>query len=255
MKRILLTMALLGLLMGCSDKASGPTGFELNGLGTGMEEAMTAQAITDNPKAAIRLCGMESYNKFEKLCDKRDSQTYAYKKIAGMKWMTENLAFATEHGSWCYDCDNLGRLYDWGAAMSACPQDWHLPSDSEWIALEIALGMDNVEAKLFASRGEGLGTMLKSTSGWTSGGEGTNSIGFDAKPGGFYAEIWPGFGYQGDEATFWTSTLIAGGNGGEPFLSGEYPIYRSLYSWQTTIDRYTWYGDWGRSVRCVKDDD
>ncbi|MDD4178128.1 MAG: FISUMP domain-containing protein, partial [Bacteroidales bacterium] len=33
-----------------------------------------------------------------------------------------------------------GVLYNWPAALTACPQGWHLPSDNEWTILTDYLG-------------------------------------------------------------------------------------------------------------------
>ena len=54
-------------------------------------------------------------------------------------WMAENMNYEME-GSWCYNdlesnCAQYGRLYNWNAAMKACPEGWHLPSKDEIDAL------------------------------------------------------------------------------------------------------------------------
>ena len=48
---------------------------------------------------------------------------------------------------WSYS--QYGRLYSWAAVnddRGLCPTGWHVPSDSEWMDLEMALGMDAAEA-------------------------------------------------------------------------------------------------------------
>ena len=56
-----------------------------------------------------------------------------------MTWMSQNLNHNVS-GSKCYsdpihDCNEHGRLYQWEAAKSVCPDGWHLPSDDEWYLL------------------------------------------------------------------------------------------------------------------------
>ena len=76
--------------------------------------------------------------------DARDGSTYPWIRIESQIWMAENLRFATEEGSWCYEdlAENrtkFGRLYDWPAAMIACPAGWHLPTSGKWDVLEANL--------------------------------------------------------------------------------------------------------------------
>jgi hypothetical protein len=74
----------------------------------------------------------------DKIKDARDGKIYQIAKFNGKIWMAENLNFAAE-GSLCYEnnsenCEEYGRLYTWGQAMSSCPKGWHLPSETEWNA-------------------------------------------------------------------------------------------------------------------------
>jgi uncharacterized protein (TIGR02145 family) len=69
-----------------------------------------------------------------------------------------------------------GRLYNWYAindSQNVCPVGWHVPTDTEWTVLTDFLGGANVA-----------GGILKNTTGWYSGGNGTNTSGFSALPGG-----------------------------------------------------------------------
>lgn len=112
--------------------------------------------------------------------DSRDGKTYKTVKIGKQIWMAENFAFKAGIG--CFEYDNkvitgakYGYLYDWDTAKRICPIGWHLPSDKEWNILINILG-------------DKPGKKMKSIVGWATikgkNGNGTNSSGFNALPGG-----------------------------------------------------------------------
>ncbi len=179
--------------------------------------------------------------------DTRDNQEYTTVKIGNDWWISENLAYPTNKGSWCYNqlpanCITYGRLYDWETARDACMTGWHLATEGEWQALESSLGMTAGELDLPNWRVSGsVGEKLKSTSGWNNSGNGTNDSGFNALPGG----IRDGDGtynYAGSSARFWTGTLTTGTDPWVRYLDDkEKGVYRSARG----IDR-------AFSVRCVK---
>ena len=142
-----------------------------------------------------------------------DAQGNEYKtvKIGSQLWMAENLNLKTP-GSWCYrnkpsNCKKYGRLYTWKAAMENCPDGWHLPSDEEWGELKNFVDAHNGD--------EGVGTSLKSTTGWKNERTipvGTDRFGFSGKPSGtkrrapIYPDDDPEFFGIGSLARFWSST-------------------------------------------------
>ena len=178
--------------------------------------------------------------------DPRDNQTYNTIVIGEQEWFAQNLNYETNN-SWCYwnnssICDEYGRLYTWDAATSACPDGWHLPTDDEWKQLEMFLGMSQLEADSTGWRGADEGKKIKSTTGWYSGGNGTDEVGFSALPGGnYFANGY--FINLGQHGYWWSAT--------EKYTTAAW--YR-LLSWDyyQVCRSYDVKGN-GFSVRCVRD--
>jgi len=137
------------------------------------------------------------------LQDERDGKTYKTVQIGTQVWMAENLNYDAK-GSICYDnkpenCEKYGRLYNWKAAVKACPKGWHLSRDQEWKIL----------------KGLFVGDMqkLKAKSGWNESvsiyGNGTDDYGFSALPGGtaysagtFYEIGMSGYWWSNDDTKY-----------------------------------------------------
>ena len=137
------------------------------------------------------------------LVDARDGQAYRMVTIGSQTWMAENLRYAVEGNSGCRlmgsKCDSQGLFYSFMVAQTACPEGWHLPSKGEYETLITTVGG---ESKAAAAH------VLKSTSGWYSGFNGTDEYGFRIVPDGYRrAER---YGYSdlkvGEVAVFWTSS-------------------------------------------------
>jgi uncharacterized protein (TIGR02145 family) len=206
--------------------------------------------------------------------DSRDNTMYNTITISGQTWMAENLAYLpevcesnTECGYWVYDYQGTdvptamgtanyttyGVLYDYDAALTACPTGWHLPSDYEWSVLEVNLGMSISQTIITGSRGTNQGGKMKETgtTHWTAPNEGaTNISGFTGLPGGFRNWVGANKDFQtlGSNGFFWTSTK-----------EGNWVNYRQLYSviaqvgseWISYFDENSVTP--GGSVRCVQD--
>ena len=131
-----------------------------------------------------------------------------------------------------------GRLYNWYAVddeRGLCPNGWHVPSSYEFLALTDELGGAEVA-----------GVMLKSVDGWIEGGNGTNSVGFNAKPSGGISAYEPNFGTSqnpGVTTAFWTSTMQTNASA---YMRGM--IFNVDYV--TDFSRVL---NEGQSVRCIKD--
>jgi len=137
----------------------------------------------------------------ENFTDPRDGKVYKTVKIGNQVWMAENLNYEVE-GSKCYDNDSAngqkyGRLYNWETAKKACPEGWHLPSNSEWQELVNFVG------------GKIAGKKLKAKNGWDYNGNGTDDYGFSALPGGVgYSSGRYMFGSVGRLGRWWTATEV-----------------------------------------------
>lgn len=215
-----------------------------------------------------------------------DGNLYATIDIGTQVWMAENLKVShypdgspiteiTDEAEWstmgpevqayCWYDNQIdfkethGALYTWAAAMNGglssdttgvqgvCPDGWHLPTDAEWKALELQLGMSESDADRFDWRGSDEGGQLKELgfSNWTLPNTGaTNSTGFTAVPGGFRSA--KGLFYNMDDyATFWAAT--------DDQESAIRAFYRSLTFDKEQVYRHTNNKHLGLSVRCVQD--
>lgn len=183
-----------------------------------------------------------------------EGRSYAYKTIGTQTWMIENLAYLPsvnnpDDGSdsnpyhYVYDYEgtsvssakatdnysDFGVLYNWEAALSACPSGWHLPSDEEWIILTSFLGAD-------------AGYKMKSGSGWYDNGNGDNSSEFNALPAGLRSYSGGTFDL-GSFANFWSSSPNESSDAWYQYLGYNYlGVYRSASGRRR-----------GFSVRCLRD--
>jgi uncharacterized protein (TIGR02145 family) len=199
-----------------------------------------------------------------------DGNVYQTVKIGNQWWMAENLKVTryrngdtlsnvTDNGTWAsltigaycnYDNNpsngNIyGRLYNWYAVNDSrkiAPTGWHVPSDAEWKQLEMNLGMSQSEAdKAIEWRGTNEGSKLKSTNGWSSGGNGTNESGFNALPAGYRDREGP-YHHLLEQGTFLTTTQKDADKAWHHHLHYNYDqIWRSYSSKGKAF-----------SVRCVK---
>lgn len=204
-------------------------------------------------------CNGKIFDPSTDICASRDTtyQLYKYVKINGKVWMSENLNYKTEKGSYCYDnkdanCAKYGRLYTWATAVGKtdetcgyehnckltlpvqgiCPDGWHLPSNDEFTSLVTFLGGQSVAGK-----------KLKSAEGWDDDGSGDNSSGFTGLPGGFKSND-DSFLHAGEEGYFWSASELDDGHANSMYLSNSADVgyltnHAKVYSF---------------SVRCVKND-
>lgn len=197
------------------------------------------------------------------LNDGRDGQTYKTVTIGDLEWMAQNINIGTaitgdqiplDNGvieKFAYDDDfsrfeSEGGLYTWDEAMQysreegnqgICPVGWHLPTDAEWHAFELALSYFPFRCNP-KRRGEGC---VGAGSRVLPGG----AAGFDARYIGtrLKAEERPAvFGYRGEYIRFWTSTEF----------DERRAIRRGSEKRRSTLDRDRYEKTWGYAVRCVR---
>ncbi len=171
------------------------------------------------------------------ICDARDGRIYKTVKIGSQTWLAENVNYCTDN-TWCYDdntsnCDVYGRLYEWTAAVKACPEGFHLPSRDEW---------DSLAAYALEQAGDE-NSSLRSRESWTSSlvTPGDDVFGFNALASGrYYFRAFTDMGYK---AYYWTSESE----------NSETAYIRSLSGMINTMGFGNSFKDTGLSVRCILD--
>ena len=191
-----------------------------------------------------------------------DGNVYTSVTIGTQEWMTENLRTSKysdgtaipnvkddtqwsnlSTAAWChYDNDSsqyestYGKLYNWYAVETGklCPTGWHVPTDAEWTILTdylTANGHNGTE-----------GDALKATSGWASGGNGTDNYGWLGLPGG--SRSFNGNFYSiGNYGYWWSSSQDNTGRA----------LYRNLLNSFDAVSRNDSSKESGFSVRCLRD--
>ena len=177
---------------------------------------------------------------------------YATVQIGEQCWFAENLRSAQftdgsviptsavdPFGDNAANIDAWGLMYEGTAVIDSrglCPSDWHISSNADWQQLI------NYAANNGYSGDES--SALKSASGWSSGANGSDAFGFNAKPGGFHYNpthpYWGEFNHSMISGYWWTSTIQSASESIAWTLQNDYltPSY---------------YHSNGMSVRCLKD--
>lgn len=193
------------------------------------------------------------------LKDRRDGQVYSTITIGDQIWMAENLAYLPEVSPpistsdtdpfyYIYDYDGTdekiaksttnyqtyGVLYNWPAAMKACPAGWHLPNDTDWTQLIEYLGGETFAGGKMKETG---------TTHWESSNEEvTNISGFTVLPGGYRDYGSDDFKAIGKNGYFWASTWNSKSNA----------WHRLFPSYSNIVYHYANSKSNGFSVRCIK---
>jgi len=192
-------------------------------IGTGAINAQTLGTFTDSRD------GQEYNTVTYEVLLKDDTKTTT-------TWMAQNLNYKAE-SSYCYDdydtnCDIMGRLYSWSAAMNACPKGWRLPKDEDWYAL----------ANLYGGV-EKAGKHLKSSDDLWRDRKGTNKSKFNGMPFGNGDQKIKGAYYGfGSLVIYWSATEKDENYAWDWKLFGE-----ELFRYEGEKERML------NCVRCVKD--
>jgi uncharacterized protein (TIGR02145 family) len=193
-----------------------------------------------------------------------EGETYKTVVIGTQTWMARNLNYNAS-GSKCYDddpakCATYGRLYDWATAMALpsscnstscssqinakhrgiCPSGWHIPSNADWDKLVRYVDGSSGTSSLYNS--PTAARYLKAASGWNNSGNGEDTYGFAALPGGLGNSSGL-FNTVGNDGYWWSAT--------EDNASHAY--YRGM-GYNSEYVRY--YGNYKVglfSVRCLQD--
>ncbi len=211
--------------------------------------------------------------------DPRDGREYKTVTLGSQTWMAENLAYLPEisalndpssepryyvHGYFDTDLGEAkstaeygtyGALYNWGAATTACPPGWRLPTEAELGDLEYYLKISGLSyegavnydqhAKALAGKTNWSDSEVEGSPGWMP--ELNNSSGFYALPGGGVSvstSKWT-FYPVGNSGLWWTSTL-----GLYEYTSRVYYLYYEDPEIGRTYAHQT--GE-AYSVRCIKE--
>ncbi|MCL2283426.1 MAG: hypothetical protein FWC26_08940 [Fibromonadales bacterium] len=216
-------------------------------LSSSSEEASSSSSEGQS-SSSVALCGSEIYEPSTQFCDTRDNRLYKYVTINNVIWMAENLNYdiPDDPTDVCYgnnptNCTVYGRLYSWDAILEynedrhdgekirgVCPENWHIPSETEWGEL-----INNNEV-----------TNLREESHWDSsrGGyvPGKNTTGFSALPGGYLSgdQVYWDLGTYG----LWWNYV---GSSAEAYVYINYKSENLIDFVSAKNNRY--------SVRCVMD--
>jgi len=205
-----------------------------------------------------------------------DGKVYQTVQIGDQVWMAENLRETqyrngdaipnvTDNSTWAglstgarcaYNnsettANTYGYLYNWYAvddSRNLAPSGWRVPTDGDWKALEMHLGMSQSEADNDRYRGTNEGSKLAGNASlWASGDLKNNAAfgesGFTALPGGYRSIFSGSFHNLGYIAYFWSATEY------DTSLAWS----RLLYYSRSDVRRFDIYKRNGFSVRLIRD--
>lgn len=213
---------------------------------------------TDSDSEAVDGKNFDNENiQYGSFTDPRDGHVYKTVKIGDLVWMAENLNY-DDGESLCYkdspdSCAKYGRLYTWLQATAAyevwsgedrpspaCPEGWRLPEQKDFYNFRYVVEDPSA-----------IGTALKSKKGWSKNGNGTNVLGFNALPAGYWdpstKEEYSPFRGAGTSAWFWTSDRNSSNQYIADWMNLDADSSRMIVSSNVIMDKSV-----GISVRCIQ---
>ncbi len=205
----------------------------------------------------LKPSGTEEFACGDAWVDSRDGKSYPTVQMGTQCWMAKNLDIGVKINAsvaqanngtiekYCYlnsdqNCELYGALYQWDELMNysttagnqgICPDGWHIPTDEEYMTLEMFLGMPQNQAQqsnIWRGTDQGTRILLGGSSGLEL------ALGGRTVSGMFT-------GIQ-EFAYLWTSNQSAGD-----------PWRRCFQVDNPQIGRFnTWPKNYGMSVRCLK---
>ena len=175
--------------------------------------------------------------------------------LSDSQWTTTNAGAYSVYDNNESNADTYGYLYNWYAVddtRNIAPEGWHIPTDEEWMELEMYLGMSESEANSTGYRGTDQSSQLAGRADlWDSGNLKNNAnfgtSGFNALPGGYrsYDDGNPGGSYthMGSFGSFWSSTVFA----------DYYAWHRVLYYSNSEVYRSHYHKRNGFAIRLLRD--
>ncbi len=200
----------------------------------------------------------------DSIIDSRDNNKYYYRKIGNLYWFTTNLRWRGAGGQY-ENTDALnqvfGSLYSWNEAtggvtatglangpQGACPQGWSIPTRKDWEDLGSTLAGAPIN---FDGNWPGIGdkasanAYLNNKSVWKYSPNNlkTNTVGWNALPGGNSSNYFKSFANVNLFGFWWSASESDSNNGEYRFIhfdSANFPYNSASKSFFTA------------SVRCVK---
>lgn len=206
---------------------------------TTLEEEVQIETVTDidgNVYNTVQIGNQIWMKENLKTTKYRDGINISFPGSDNGEWVDATIGAYAWYNNNINNKENYGALYNWYAVNSGklCPQNWHVPSDSEWETLVNNLGgTTKAGGKLKA-----IGFEF-----WNSPNKGANNEkGFTALPGGHRDGYTGAYDYMGTYGYWWSSSTY---NATDAW-------FRDMMSGSEAISRGHSNKKYGFSVRCLK---
>ena len=157
--------------------------------------------------------------------------------LTNADWQSNTSGAYSEYNNNSNNSSTYGNLYNWYAVANPaglCPTGWHVPTNSEWMQLDVICGGgDSISGGYLKEVG---------LTHWASPNFGaTNATGFTALPGGSRLFNGP-YSYMGYNGNWWAAT---------DYSQNTAYYNHMLYGSAALLNDYT-FKSTGHSVRCIK---